>query len=64
MPTLAAATVAAICTLTWVTQPRLQGNQALRYVLIASVLATVALGLIAGVDIFARVMAFGLDEAF
>ncbi len=63
-PTLAAGTVAGGCLLIWATNPRRQRSEPLRVALIVSTPATVALGLIAGVEIVARVLGFGLDEAY
>jgi hypothetical protein len=63
-PTLLAGAVAGGCLLLWATQPRLQRKEPLRVALIVSTGAMVVLGLIAGVEIVARVLAFGLSDAF
>jgi hypothetical protein len=63
-PTLVSGGIAAACLAIWATQPTLQRSGPLRVVLIVATIATVALGLIAGVEIVARVMAFGLNDAF
>jgi hypothetical protein len=63
-PVLVAAAIAGGCLVVWTPQPRLQRNSALRLALIVSVLATVGLALVAGVEILGRILAFGLDDPF
>jgi hypothetical protein len=63
-PTIATAALARLCVLVWATQPRLQRSEGLRVALIVSTVGMVAFGLIAAVDIFARVITFGIDDAF
>jgi hypothetical protein len=63
-PTLIAAGVPITCAAIWVTRPTLQANKVLRLALIVSTIGTVAPGLVAGVEIIGRVMAFGLEDAF
>ena len=63
-PTIVATGIAAVFGLIWVANPRLQRNEVVRLGLIVSVFGTVGLGLMAGVEIVGRVMAFGLADAF